>query len=213
MFDELLKLFQAHYPTIFITLGVATVVCGGTWFISNKYHHWTHRIKKSEDDCSKISTQILPQLTSINTSINNLVVYLKTKDGKMDTSLFRSFSPIQLTPLGNEILEVIGGKSFIDAHLNHLIADIDNFEIKTALDVQNASPIVINNYSSNTDFNSIKNYIFKSPSYKVTTTEGDVFVNLDFNTIINIMGIYLRNKYLDLHPNLNPNDIPTLVNS
>lgn len=211
MFDTFWKYCGEHWPklTFFGIVIILAIII--TWQIAKKVFHWTGRIKKTESDCSKIDTHILPQLTSINTSINNLVVYLKTKDGKLDISLFRSMSPIQLTPLGYEILEKIGGKYFIDSYINDLITNIDSFGIKTALDVQNAAPIIISNYSTKDSFNHIKDYIFKSPTYKVSTSEGDAFVNLDFSTITNIMGIYLRNKYLDLHPELNPEDIPSTI--
>lgn len=195
--------------TIVLILILLAVII--TWKVATKYLHWTARVRSNEQDCRKIDSHVVPTLTSLNsninilsTSINALFVYLKTKDDKIEafTPLFRTLSPIQLTPAGEAVLVAFGGKSYVDAHLSDLFLELENRNLKTALDVQNAAPLVIGLFSTLDSFSPIKNYIYKSPSFLFKTDHGQVTIPLDFNTVTNVMGIYLRNKYLETHPQI-----------
>jgi hypothetical protein len=212
MFDELFKKISEHYPLLLILL--CAIVA--TWIVANRYNHWSNRVKRAEEECKKIDTHLNHQLLTINSSLNtlngnfnSLVIYLKGKHGEMDASLFISRSPIQLTDLGKLILREIGGQEFIDHNIDELIKEMNILGIKTALDSQTNAPLIITQMSSKDSFNKIKDYAFKHPYYiwKRETGE-DISIPLDMGTITNIMGIYLRDKYLEKHPHLNPADIP-----
>ncbi|BDQ11693.1 hypothetical protein [Sediminibacterium sp. TEGAF015] len=215
MFEEALKLIGQHYPQLVITI-IAVIV---TWLFAKFYNNSMNRLKKVEAECQKIDRHLTPQLESISSSLNtlngsfnSLIVYLKSKDGKMETSLFISKSPIQLTELGKKILVTIGGEDFVNKNLNELITNMDAEGIKTALDCQTFAPIVISKISNHASFNKIKDYAFKNPYYKEKLEDGqEITIPLDMGTISNIMGIYLRDKYLERHPELNPADIPTAI--
>jgi hypothetical protein len=168
----------------------------------------------------KIDEFIIPQLIHINQSLatlngsfNNLLVYLKSKDDKMDISFFISKSPIQLTELAERILIEIGGKSFIDNNLYDLMKEMDKKDIKTALDAQTFAPIVLSEVSNWPSFNHIKDYAFQNPYREKDKNGNDLSVPLDMITITNIMGIYLRNRYLEKHSNLNPSVLPGISTS
>lgn len=74
---------------------------------------WYNRFTNTEKETKRIDSDIIPKIdtvqNSVNTlqnsvftiqkSINAILVYLKSKDKNMDTSLFESDSPLQLTPL------------------------------------------------------------------------------------------------------------------
>ena len=66
----------------------------------------------------------------------------------MDASLFVSKSPIELTELGKKILISIGGRELIDNNLQMLLEELKLYNIRTPLDVQTYSPIVISKYSN-----------------------------------------------------------------
>ena len=105
---------------------------------------------------------------------------------------------MQLTDLGNEILNAIGGKKYIDDNAASLIQKLSKETIKSALDVENyAKVILIQEYNSDA-FTAIKNYIYQNPVYKKDALN----VSLDVATISNIMGLYLRDKYFEIHPEL-----------
>lgn len=215
--DSIVSYFLSHWPYFTIALAVIIALIVITWRIANAYHHWKGRVENTEKDCGKIDGHIFPKLDSIDSSINslngsfnNLVVYLKGKDGSMDISLFRSRSPIALTELGERVLNAIGGKEFVDNNIELLIKEMDAHGIKTALDSQTFAPIIINKISNQDNFNKIKDYAFKNPYYKENeNTEREIRIPLDMGTITNVMGIYLRDKYLERHPELNPDDIPS----
>jgi hypothetical protein len=127
----------------------------------------------------------------------------------MDSNLFISKGPIQLSELGERILIAIGGREFIDNNLALLVKEMDIQGIKTALDAQTYAPIIISKISNQDSFNGIKNYAFKNPFYKEKNSSGEeISIPLDMGTITNIMGIYLRDKYLEKHPSLTLADIP-----
>lgn len=212
MFEELFKKISERSPLCLLIL----CIIAGTFYVTNRYHHWRNRVVKAEDECKKIEAQLQPQLNeinnninSLNNNVNNLVVYLRGKDNNMDTHLFVSKSPIQLTDLGNKILKDIGGKIFIDNNLDELLREMDQHEIRSALDSQIFAPIVIANVSTKDSFKNIKDYIYKTPFYTVDKYQdtADYTVSLDMGTVANIMGIYLRDKYLEKNIHLNPEDI------
>ena len=204
MWEESFNWLNGHYHELAILLAGA----GMASFFSRRYHHWTERLKRAEVECGKIESKLFPQLTSVNFSINslsgsfdNLVIYLKGKDGEMDASLFVLKSPIELTELGEKILILIGGREFIDNNLQILLEELKLYSIKTPLDVQTYSPIVVSKFSNNNSFDRIKNYIFENPFYKGKNIDGyEIEITLDMGTVSNIMGIYLRNKYLEKYP-------------
>ncbi|MDP4252269.1 MAG: hypothetical protein Q8918_19395 [Bacteroidota bacterium] len=131
----------------------------------------------------------------------------------MDASLFLAQSLIELTELGERVLVAIGGKTFIDNNLQDLMNEMDMQDITTALDSQIYAPIVISQVSNRSSFNPIKDFAFENPYYKEKDSDGNdtASVRLDMDTIVNIMGIYLRDKYLEKHPHLKPGDnIPSV---
>ncbi|MGH7240095.1 MAG: hypothetical protein ACREHG_08525 [Candidatus Saccharimonadales bacterium] len=196
---------------------IVIIIIFATVFLCRKYFYWAIKINQSEKDCRKIDTDILPELklisnnlSALTTSFNNFVFHLGAKNKDIAVALFVSKSPVRLTNLGVKILVVIGGKDFIDKNLDELLREMDKIGIKTALDSQTSAPLVINVISNKDSFKNIKDYIFKNPYYtEGPEGQGSLSIPLDMNTIQNIMGIYLRDKYLEKHPHLNPEDIPS----
>lgn len=201
--DELVKYAEDHWPKAALILLVILATISATVYVCKKYFHWTGKIIKSEDDCKKIDS-INTSLGLINSNVTSLIMYLKTKDGGMDTSLFKSFSPIQLTEIGQEILTAIGGEKFVNENLTSLFHALEAQNIKTALDVQNAAPLVIGLFSTLDSFNDIKNYLFKNPNYKYIKDDKEILIPIDLNTATTVLGIYLRNKFLEARPNIIP---------
>lgn len=92
-------------------------------------------------------------------------------------------SPLSLTEKGKALLLDCGGKDFIDNNKKNLIEAINLHHPKTAYDVQELSRQVITEQSNDDNFNAIKNF---------TYMEG-----LALETVINVLGIYLRDIALD----------------
>lgn len=199
--DMLLKHFP--YTCILIAAVIGAVIC--TIFIIKAIDTWKKKIHASEEECKKIEGQIVPRLASIDKSVASidksthaLITFLTTKHPDMNIDLFKAHSPIQLTDLGSEILDKIGGKIYIDNNSEYLLNKLAKEPIKSALDVENYSRILLLQEYNTDAFTPIKNYIYQNPVYK----NGSAEVTLDTATISNVMGIYLRDKYFEKHPEL-----------
>jgi hypothetical protein len=206
--EEALKYIAEHWPVVLLVIVVIIV----TWRISTLYNDWRHRMRHVEGECKKVADDVMPTLKRVETSttgiaktINGLLIYLKGKDGSFDPSLFQSHSPMALTPFGSEILVESGGKKFVDDNLNFLIDEIRKYEIKSPLDVENFAPIVINVNSTLDSFTPVKNFIYNKPIYK----SGDLQTPLDIAKVSQIIGIYLRDKFLEKFPHILNNSAET----
>ncbi len=208
MEDLVINWLKDHYPILLVTVLVVLIVGTITWKISQAYNHWAKKIKDTEAQCARIDASIMPKfqeietsLNSINRSMNALVAYLKGRDNSFDSGLFVSRSPIRLTDLGSKILDVIGGKAYIDKKKTLLIERMNEMGIDSAFDAQEKAPIVIlERMEDDDDFKSIKDYMYLNPFYKETDLPDPVSLNTD--TVSKIMGIYLRDVYLTTRPEL-----------
>jgi hypothetical protein len=207
------KWLLEHYPMMF---GALLLI-----FITYKFcKFYFVRFRKVEEECDKISAlqttarlngevsariernlddKLFPKIDSIVTSINGLLLFLNTKHKDFKSELFVVKSPVELSPIGNEILEVSGGKKYIDTNSKILIALMEKNSLKSALDVQNHAHLVLLNQFDSDQFTEIKNYLYNNPIYR---KEGKDISALNITVISQIMAIYLRNKYFEIHPEL-----------
>lgn len=81
--------------------------------------------------------------------------------------------------------------------------EMESQAFKSGLDVQNyASIISIKNFNSD-EFIKIRDYIYQHPVYKVS--DGSE-LQVTSQIISQIIGIYIRDKYFDKHPELKDKD-------
>jgi len=185
--DSIVDFFIKHWPKLTIGLFVVIVIVWGTVYMTKKILHWMGRVNEAHNKCDAVDNRIdnivMPKLNGMDNTLNTLST--------------------TVTAFGEQILSEAGGKDFVDNNLEILLDEISKNNVKTALDVQTTAPMVISNISNDDKFTSIKDFLYKNPQYKVKPEEESV-VSLDMNVITNIMGIYLRNKYLERHPELDP---------
>jgi hypothetical protein len=211
MFDEIYKIIIHHYPWIGLMIAIVVAVIIGTY----KTTKLIFRFKKTEEDCKGVKTELTRIETSVegvkesvnvmNSSLMNLIMYLKTKDKSLDTSLlFIIRSPIQLTEFGHHLLDDIGGKVAIDNNIEELLSKMETQDFKSGLDVQNyASLLIMTAFNNDEIFTSVKNYMFANPVYRYNDGEKILQCQLDMTTVNTVLGIYLRDKYFEKHPELN----------
>lgn len=195
-------------------LAAFIVVIGITIWVSRKYFKTIGRIKKTEDQCNECNTKVFPDLNTHFGNIDNtlngirmslvaLSVYLKSNDPGIDTSLFIARSPIQLSHLGISILNDIGGKKILDENYNMFLSELEKQTFKTGLDAHVFCINMIMNMFNNDIFIPVKDYLFNNPNYKFKNKEGkEMEYHLDINDIFTILGVYLRDKYFESHPDL-----------
>jgi hypothetical protein len=117
----------------------------------------------------------------------------------MISSLSAKLSPRLLTEPGKGLLNRSKGKECIDNNLAFFISKIDERNPPTPFDVEAIAHDVILKNTRESMFNDIKNYVYYAPEKE--TVEG-VEVDISLPLITFVMGIYLRDKYLDRHPEL-----------
>jgi hypothetical protein len=194
MESEVFTWLADHYPTIFIIV----VLIVGAVFVTKAILKVISRVEKVEKSCDTIDGKIVPKLDSISKAVNGMVVYLSIKDKDMNADLFTIQSPRQLSVIGKDLLQLTGGKKYIDDHQDLLLSMIEQRTPASALDVENQAPIVVLNVADSPDFKPIKDYIFNNPEYK-RGPEG-LALRLNIGLVANVMGIYLRDLYLRKHP-------------
>lgn len=205
MFSNLWEWLFDHYPQVLITLAIvvfAIIIC----YKIVKFYYT--RFEKIEDISDKVKTlpdivnrnteniekQVIPKLNSISSSLS-LITSILFKKGIVDkTELFSITSPVILAEIGMEVLELIGGKQYIDSNSERLVEQIKEQKYKSTLDVQNQANLLILEQADSDDFVSIKNFIYQNPQYKT--------IVLDMSTVATVMGIYLRDKYFKKYPAL-----------
>jgi hypothetical protein len=210
MWSDVFKFILEKSPII----AAFIVVIAFTTWVCRKYFKTIGRIKKTEDQCNKCETTVFPNLhthisnidTSLNgirMSINALTVYLKSNDPNIDVSLFVKYSPIELSEFGKAILRDIGGKKVIDENTGTFLVEMEKQQFKTGLDAHTFAINMIMNMFNNDIFIPVKNYIFNNPNYKYKTKDGkELEYHLDINDAYTILGIYLRDKFFESHPDL-----------
>lgn len=144
---------------------------------------------------TKKITPLEKEVSKISKNLSALLTALFSKKVLEKSEIFISESPIKLTTLGEEILQIIGGKNYIDKNEKFLISEMRKVEFKSALDVENYSVQYLMNLYNTDEFTPIKDYIYLHPIYKK--------ISLDLTTITRIMSIYLRDKYFEKYQELN----------
>jgi hypothetical protein len=204
MDDTLWKYLFINWPGVaFASFAVVGAVIL-TWRAVRKYFYWTSKIESNSEECKKISLEIIPQLYELNSRFNSLLFYLGASDEKFNAGLFISRSPLRLSDTAIKILEETGGKRFIDQNEAELIAEMDKIAPKTALDCQVNAPSAIAMVSGKESFNCIKDYIYDHPSYEVVEKGKNKTFPLSLMIVQNIMGIYLRDRYLGQTSGIEP---------
>lgn len=194
MLDIVLTWIYEKAPLIFGAL----VLIVSTVFVSRKVSKYNNRIVVLETTCADVPS-ISTKLDTIDRNLRTLTAFLSGKHTDMQSGFVQSQSPTQLTDAGFDVLEKTGSKKYVEEHVEELIQEMEKQDFKSSLDVQEyAISIVIGLF--NTDaFIHIRNYLFQNPVYRTSTgTE----LTLSTANIYQIVGIFIRDKYFEKHPEL-----------
>ena len=100
-------------------------------------------------------------------------------------------SPVQLTDLGEKLLNESGAKKAVDDNFDELEKKINEKNFKNAYDVQSYISRLVVKIDKRDFMIPVKNFVYKNPNY------GNV--ELELVDVQRTMLVYLRDKYLEKH--------------
>jgi len=160
------------------------------------------RFKKTEEKVNNLPCQ------THEDKISKISTWVMQKDKTMIPPLSAKISPRRLTRVGTELLEISGGKRCIDENVDFFISEISRTNPMTPYDVEERALSTLQWNSDKSMFNHIKNYIYYSPEFV------DLFgekIEVSIFPIMYVMSLYLRDLYLEKHPELLP-ELETVEN-
>lgn len=103
-------------------------------------------------------------------------------------------SPKDLSEAGNRLLEESGVRKIVDDHLNQFIENLEKLNLKSAYDVEQKSFYILKGLEKSNISIPLKNFLYQNPTF--------LGKPVSFNDIFFVGGLYLRDKYLEKHPEL-----------
>lgn len=206
--DAIISFLLENYPAISIWAVIIVVIFIISWRVFKFYSRFTNTEKhleilpcKTHGDDINTFKQTLGLMQDLKESIRKIEEYIIKQDPNSMDKLVRKCSPLKLTSFGIMLLKESGGEECINNNVDFFLSEIQKLQPKVALDVETYSLSVLNDNLKDEKFNQIKNYIFNSPSPKEFEDTDGAKINLDIKieSILMVMSIYLRDKYLDKH--------------
>ncbi|MFI3263522.1 MAG: hypothetical protein R3Y26_11555 [Rikenellaceae bacterium] len=202
-----------------IVIGAVATILAGVWFIiikAIKIGEVKSQVNQIEIVAKANTEDIATAKTAISridrlekgydvhsdeiTSIKRWVI---KKDRAMVNELIQKQSPMKITELGRKLLVISGADKILPQISDLLIEEMEKKTIKTAYDVEVEAYFVVLNNESNDAFIALKNFIYNESEYVSIENDGAVKeVKLDFDNILRLISVDLRDIYLEKHPEL-----------
>jgi hypothetical protein len=146
------------------------------------------------DDVKKDIKSLDKKHSKLLEKFNTLIAALAEKNSLNNPDLFSTNSPINLTPQGIKFIEEVGWKLSIDNTDNRkkLFETLDKFKLQTKYDVEKYSIVVLTELAGMREDNAytpVKRYLYENATQD------------DFK-VMTACAIYLRDKYLESHPEI-----------
>jgi hypothetical protein len=211
--DTVIQFLLENYPLAGIVILLVLITAIAVW----KFKDYHHSIKNSEEKiknlpCEQHRDDLLKVygLKDIVESTNNIVIDISRWIMKLDSGMIdvlaKKSSPLKITPVGYIVLEKSTGRSIVDNNLEFFINELNKNPLNTSYDVEKFAFDIMLKNMSNEIFNSLKNFIYYSPEViEITNPENQndiVKVKISLTILLQIMGLYLRDKYLELNPKI-----------
>ncbi len=192
----------------FPLLGIIIVVAIVMWFVGRycfKLEESRKKVnslpcndyKKTIDNFQVVKTTV----DSINEQVTEISKWIMHFDDNMIDALSRKCSPRVMTKIGRDLFEISSAKKIIDDNIDFLTKEIAEKNPLTAYDVENNALEVLLANLSHPMFNTLKDYIYYEKEEITLTDENGEYkqVKLSLMSIVRLMGLELRDRYLELH--------------
>lgn len=202
---------------ISLSVGIVATIIGGVYFVFAKIFKLgktAKTIENIEQSIKDINNRIDNVEQKLTKRVENLpctihhddLIKIKSvvieKFPKSSTLFAMKASPKKLNPLGEKIFAEIDGEMFINANKKILFNYIDEAKPMTALDVEELSVAACKSLTQTSAFNDLKNYVYNRPILEVAGKTHEVSID----DICFILGLRIRDFYLEEHPGLIPNN-------
>lgn len=166
--------------------------------------HHTNKIEKHDDqiaDTRALMKRMEGQLELlVQNSIEKSNVKIKKKAGYTFSA---KHSPRHLNQNGIELLKDCGGDKVLNVNMDFFIGKIEKLQPKTALDVEDLALAVLQTNTNDDMFIPLKSWVYNAPAREIKDVDGSVKLQeIDLDDVIFVMSLPLRDRYLELHPEI-----------
>lgn len=192
-------------------MGVILVVAVVAWWASRYFKKLEDSRKKVDslpcdarkNDIDRLS-RMEAKVDSINEQVSDISKWIMHVDEEMIDSLARKCSPMTMTKIGRDLFRESGAEKAMDENYEFLLSELEQKKPQTPFDVEDEALSVLLANMSHPMFNEIKNYLYYKPERIPFTDEnGDrKEVRVSMFAVIRLMGLDLRDRYLDRHPEI-----------
>lgn len=136
----------------------------------------------------------------VQNSIEKSNVKIKKKAGYAFSA---KHSPRHLNQNGIELLKDCGGDKVLNVNMDFFIGKIEKLQPKTALDVEDLALAVLQTNTNDDMFIPLKSWVYNAPAREIKDVDGSVKLQeIDLDDVIFVMSLPLRDRYLELHPEI-----------
>jgi hypothetical protein len=154
------------------------------------------RIEKTLDE------KIVPKLDRTINALNLLVSHVAVNDTTIKLDIFRVSSPIQISHIGQEILDFYEVTPYLKKTADNYVTKIEKTNPQTALDIESEARQLLMEGMLTKDFNPVKDKLFNHPNFKPDFLS----IKMVVPVILELMTIYIRNEYIIKHSELDDPD-------
>jgi hypothetical protein len=110
-----------------------------------------------------------------------------------------------MTPVGKILFEQTPSKQLVDNNNEYLLSELGKENPLTAFDVEDMAFKIMLRNINHPMYNDLKIYLYNAPeTISIKDPQTDEEKNIEFNMSVamQLMSIYLRDLYLDVHPDI-----------
>lgn len=186
MLDIVLKFIADNYPNIFFGLFIFVA----TIYVTIKAHSFYIDTKKVCDSHPDLKSK----LDLLLDKFNSLIAVLGENNAIKNPEIFSTNSPLNLTEKGIVFIKELGWDKILEdeSERNILFDALDSLHLKNKFDIERYCIITLTEfYGSRKEnpFTKVKEYLYND-------------ARIDRQSAISACAIYLRDKYLESHPEI-----------
>ncbi len=184
------NLFNKHKDT---AAKIETLPCA--------YH--STKIEKHDEQFADSKAAVHRIEGQLDLLIKTLVPKQKKRVQRAAPSFSGKHSPRQLNQNGVELLKDSGADKFLDANMNFFIKKMEVIAPKTAYDVEDLASTVLLAESNDDMFIPLKSWVYNAPTRQLVNEDGTTKMqDIELDDVIFVMSLPLRDKYIELHPEI-----------